>query len=170
MSQGRLPKPRIDVPEGFEVHPYGNQKNNIWEIQKEQMRKVISQDKEHFYSYGDSLAGAFPIVNENEIKVKAKLESEARWRTKSGFDCLNKRQNWNEHPKKPDQATIDSLKHPHVEQTAYTKSILKGTQYRPQDDGKPIFMNKVKHDGQTFSHQGYFKTVFQSGDGVMLEE
>ena len=24
MSQGRLPKARIEVPEGFEVHPYGN--------------------------------------------------------------------------------------------------------------------------------------------------
>ena len=56
------------------------------------MRKVISQDKDHFYSYSkDSLAGAFPIVNENEIKVKAKLESEARWITKKGFDNLDKR-------------------------------------------------------------------------------
>lgn len=74
------------------------------------MRKVISQDKEHFYTYGQSLAGAFPIVNENEIKVKAKLENESRWMTKRGFDQLGKRSNWNEHPKKPDQATVDNLK------------------------------------------------------------
>ena len=87
MSHGNLLKPRIEVPEGYEVHPYGGQKNNIWEVQKEQMRKVISQDKEHFYTYSkDSLAGAFPIVNENEVKVKAKLESESRWMTKNGFD------------------------------------------------------------------------------------
>lgn len=32
LSQGRPPKARIDVPDGFEVHQYGNQKNNIWEI------------------------------------------------------------------------------------------------------------------------------------------
>ena len=31
-------------------------------------------------------------------------------------------------------------------------------------------MNKVKHDGLTFSNQGYFKTVFQSGDSVAAEE
>ena len=67
------------------------------------MRKVISQDKDHFYTYGkESLSGAFPIVNENQVKMKAKLESESRWITKKGFDNLNKRQNWNEHPKKPD--------------------------------------------------------------------
>ena len=48
---------------------------------------MISQDKEHFYTYSkSSLAGAFPIVNENEVKVKAKLESESRWMTKKGFD------------------------------------------------------------------------------------
>ena len=35
MSQGRLPLARIEVPEGFEVHGYGNQKNNIYEMQKE---------------------------------------------------------------------------------------------------------------------------------------
>ena len=105
-----MPKPRIDVPDGFEVHPYGNQKNNIYEVQKDQMRKVISQDKEHFYTYGQTLAGAFPIVNENEIKVKAKLDNESRWMTKKGFDQLGKRSNWNEHPKKPDKATIDKLK------------------------------------------------------------
>ena len=75
------------MPDGYEVHPYGGQKNNIWEVQKEQMRQVISQDKEHFYTYSkNSLAGAFPIVNENEVKVKAKLESESRWMTKKGFD------------------------------------------------------------------------------------
>ena len=81
------------------------------------MRKVISHDKEHFYTYSkDSLSGAFPIVNENEIKVKAKLESESRWLTKKGFDKLGKRSNWNEHAKKPDPATMDSLRYPHVEQ------------------------------------------------------
>ena len=26
ISHGNLPKPRIDVPDNFEVHPYGNQK------------------------------------------------------------------------------------------------------------------------------------------------
>ena len=81
------------------------------------MRKVISQDKEHFYTYSkDSLSGAFPVVNENEVKVKAKLESESRWLTKRGFDKIGKRANWNEHPKKPDQAKVENLKYPYVHQ------------------------------------------------------
>ena len=110
------------------------------------MRKVISHDKEHFYTYSkDSLAGAFPIVNENEAKLKAKLDSESCWMTKRGFDQIGKRQNWNEHPKKPDQATVDNLRYPHIYQQKYTQETLKGTQYRPQDEGKPVFMSKVKN-------------------------
>lgn len=67
------------------------------------MRKLIAHDKEHFYTYSKHyLSGSFPVVNENQIKMKEKLDREAKWRTKSGFDALNKRANWNEHPKKPD--------------------------------------------------------------------
>lgn len=57
---------------------------------------------------------AFPLVNEAEIAMKAKVENEARWKTKAGFDNVMKRENWNEHPKKPAQSTIDDLKIPYV--------------------------------------------------------
>lgn len=68
MSHGRPPKERMTIPEGVEVFMYGNQKLNIWEFQKEQMRKQISEDPKNFYSYShDYLSLAFPIVNENEI-------------------------------------------------------------------------------------------------------
>ena len=46
--------------------------------------------------------------------MKAKVENEARWKTKAGFDNVMKRENWNEHPKKPAQSTIDDLKIPYV--------------------------------------------------------
>jgi len=32
----------MNIPEGVEVFMYGNQKLNIWEFQKEQMRKQIA--------------------------------------------------------------------------------------------------------------------------------
>ena len=45
-------------------------------------------------------------MNENEIEQKAKEDNERSWKTKSGFDNVMKRENWNLHPKKPDLATI----------------------------------------------------------------
>ena len=96
MSSGRPPKARVEVPDGFEIHPYGNQKNNIWEMQKEQMRKVISTDQEHFYTYSkEYLGGQFPLVNVNEIKQNEKKSTEALWITKKGFDKFGKKANWN---------------------------------------------------------------------------
>lgn len=101
---------------------YGNQKNNIQELQKEQLRKVIADDKKHFYSYSkEFLGGAFPIVNEKKELIKEKKESEARWITKKGFDNLHKRSNWNAHPKKPDPAKLDELRYPHMKQEQITK-------------------------------------------------
>jgi len=52
------------------------------------------------------------MVNENEIAVKEKEENERRWKSKEGFDIVNKRVNWNEHPKAPHPATISELKIP----------------------------------------------------------
>lgn len=107
------------------------------------MRKVIANDPEHFYTYSkDCLSGAFPIVNENEIKIKAKLQSESRWITKRGFNNIGKRSNWNEHPKKPDLATIENLKYPQVKQATETKAKLQSQAYRPSLDGKPEFLAK----------------------------
>ena len=51
MSQGRGLKPRIEIPDGVEVFQYGSQRGNIWETQKEQLRKMIENDTAHFYTY-----------------------------------------------------------------------------------------------------------------------
>jgi hypothetical protein len=56
---------------------------------------------------------AFPIVNENEIAIKEKEENERNWKTKAGFDNVMKRENWNEHPKKPHESVVKDLKSPH---------------------------------------------------------
>ena len=44
---------------------------------------------------------AFPKVNENEVIQMAKQANIDGWKTKSGFDILNKKENYNLHPKKP---------------------------------------------------------------------
>jgi len=83
------------------------------------MRKHIAQDSANFYTYSkDHLSLAFPVVNENEIAKLEKEHNEARWKTKSGFDNLGKKTNWNEHPKKPPQSGIDELSIPFHEQLA----------------------------------------------------
>lgn len=94
-------------------------------MQKEQLRKVVSNDKEHFYTYSmNNMSGSFPVVNENQIKLKEKLDSEARWLTRKGFDNLNKRENWNAHSKQPDPAKMDELRYPYVKQANETKARL----------------------------------------------
>jgi len=100
MNTGRPLKQRIEVPDGVEVYPYGAQKQNIWEFQKEQLRKHIANDPTNYYTYSkEHLSLAFPLVNENEIKMNEKEANEAAWKTKNGFDTLNKNMNWNKHPK-----------------------------------------------------------------------
>ena len=104
------------------------------------MRQQIAKDPSKFYTYSaEHLSLAFPVVNENEIEMKAKEENEKRWKTKNGFDNVMKRENWNEHPKKPDQSTIDNLKIPHYIQMQETKNKLKGYQFVPSEHGKPDF-------------------------------
>jgi len=57
----------------MEVFPYGNQKNNIMDIQKEKLRKMIENDSANFYTYSrDYLSQSFPLVNENIIALKSK--------------------------------------------------------------------------------------------------
>ena len=172
MSHGRPPKPRMSVPEGVEVFMYGNQKLNIWEFQKEQLRKQIADDPKNFYSYSqDFLSLAFPLVNENELKMKEKEESEARWKTKSGFDNLIRNSNYAEHPKKPPQSVLDDLQIPYVEQMKEKLATIKarGGPFGPGDhDGKIDFFTNFRCP-PTFADPDFFKTVFISGDDMVKE-
>ena len=112
---------------------------------------------------------AFPVVNENEIAHKEKEDNETRWKTKAGFDNVMKRENWNAHPKHPDELTLHQLTIPYHKQRAETKEKLKGFQYVPADYGKADFQSKIKIVRDTFSHPDYFKTVFISGDDMVKE-
>lgn len=99
--------------------------------------------------------------------MKAKEDNESRWKTKAGFDNVMKRENWNEHPKKPDPSTIENLTIPYHEQMKETKNKLKGGQFDPTEKGIPDFQAKVKAPHQTFAHPEHFKTVFISGEDMV---
>jgi len=168
MCSGRPLVERLNIPEGVDVFGYGNQKLNIWEYQKEQLRQQIAKDPSKFYTYSaEHLSLAFPIVNENEIPLKEKAENERRWKTKNGFDNVMKRLNWNEHQKKPDQATIDNLKLPYHIQALETKKQMKGFQMVLDD--KEDFQCNIKSRQKYFSDNSYFNTVFISGDDMVKE-
>lgn len=170
MQSGKPPQERLIVPDGVEQFMYGNQKLNVWEWQKEQLRKQVEQDPSNFYTYSkEHLSLAFPLVNENQIKAKEKEENEAKWKTQYGFDNVTTKTKHNEHPKKPPQSIIDDLQIPYVEQMKDQKQKLKATIYKPEDDGKQDFQSKVKSQGSTFSDPSYFKTVFISGDDMVKE-
>ena len=65
-TTNRGPQERLIVPEGVEQFMYGNQKLNVWEWQKEQLRKKVEQDPSNYYTYSkEHLSLAFPLVNEN---------------------------------------------------------------------------------------------------------
>jgi len=164
-----LPKERMEIPEGAEVYMYGNQKYNIWEFQKERMRKQLANDTGNFYTYSkEHLSLAFPLVNENEINAKAKAENEARWKTKNGFENVVKRTNWNEHPKKPDQAGMDDLQIPYVQQMEDKMQMLKKRGAAGDDHvGEKDFNTKFTCP-QVFSDNEYFKTVHLGGDDMVL--
>ena len=55
------------------------------------------------------------------VALKNKQDNESRWKTKAGFDVHGKKSNWNEHPKRPDQAKMDELMVAYVTQKAETK-------------------------------------------------
>ena len=114
MCTGRPAKARIELPQDVDTYGYSSQKLNIWEFQKEQLRKHISQDRSNFYTYSkEHMSGAFPLVNEHEIAVKAKIANETAWKTKDGFN-MPKKTNHNEHPKKPPTSVQDALKESYV--------------------------------------------------------
>ena len=144
MNTGRLPQPRIDVPADVEIFQYSCQKLNIWEFQKEQLRQHIAEDKSKFFTYAkDFLSLAFPRVNEHEAALQEKQKSIAAWKSKNGFDNLDKKQNFNEHPKKPPQSKVDELLIPYHVQMNESLSKLSKKVYRPEDEGKPDFVKLI---------------------------
>lgn len=56
----------------------------------------MAKDPSKSYTYSKNhLSLAFPIINENEIKIKEQEENQRLWKTKTGFDNIMKTMNWN---------------------------------------------------------------------------
>ncbi len=75
---------------------------------------------------------------------------------------------FNDHPKKPHPSKADELLVPYHLQMEDTLHKLQDNKYRPEDEGKPDFVKKVK-GVITFSNRAFFNTVFSSGDDMMAE-
>jgi hypothetical protein len=71
--------------------------------------------------------------------VADKLESESRWKTPRGFDKLMKRDNIHEHPHKPHEAVLDSLKYSYAKNLTEVKAAEKARMFNPEDYGKKDF-------------------------------
>lgn len=79
-------------------------------------------------------------MNEDENNAQEKSDNQNGWKTKSGFDILNKKENYNLHPKKPPQSKVDELTIPYLYQKEITREKIQDKVYRPQDEGKPNFI------------------------------
>ena len=64
---------------------------------------------------------------------------------------------------------LEELQYPYHWQRAETEGRLRQKIYKPEDEGKRDFVNKIK-GVQTFSDPHFFKTVFVSGDDMVAEE
>ena len=72
---GKGLKPRIDIPDNIKLYGYGNQKLNLWEFQKDQLRHQVASDTKHHYTYSkDYLQAAFPLTNEIEAAAIEKAQ------------------------------------------------------------------------------------------------
>ena len=60
----------MDLPADFVTFGYSNQKLNVVEMQKAQMRYQIATDHKNHYTYSkDYLGAAFPVVNLDEVEA-----------------------------------------------------------------------------------------------------
>lgn len=71
--------------------------------------------------------------------MKEKQENEARWKTKTGFENVLKKNDYSIHPKKPPQSVIDDLTIPYVEQMKETMAKMKDQPPFKKEDGKVDF-------------------------------
>jgi uncharacterized protein YydD (DUF2326 family) len=57
---------RLEAPAGVDFFMYSSQKLNIYDLQKEQIRNKVANDKKNFYSYStDFMTLSFPVVDED---------------------------------------------------------------------------------------------------------
>lgn len=101
--------------------------------------------------------------------MKEKEENESKWKTKTGFDNVMKRNDFTTHPKKPPQSIIDDLQIPYVDQMKAKMEKLKGRPPFVPEEGQIDFQKNFRCP-QTFSDREFFNTVFISGDDMVKEQ
>ena len=114
------------------------------------------------------MQAAFPLVNESEIKIKEKIRNQKKWQTPGGFDVLNKRENWNLHPKAPNESEKAVLLEPYHVMKKEEQDRKKVFAYDPAEHGGLDFRSPNKKY-PPFSSPDYFKSVFVAGGDAEKE-
>lgn len=91
-----------------------------------------------------------------------------KFKTEKGFDILNKRENWNEHPKAPTKEEKKELAIPYHIQKLEQKKKLKSFAYDPAQNGGLDFVAS-KVTSKYFGDPESFKSVFVSGGDAEKE-
>jgi hypothetical protein len=89
-----------------------------------------------------------------QVEEDEKRIMEKKWKTPVGFDVRNKRTNWNEHPKKPDQTVIDDLQYSWIKNLTDNKKLKKSLEFAPSAE-KQQFVNICKVENY-FSDAEFF--------------
>ena len=114
-NKGKPKKEKVDYGE---VYVYSGQKFQYTEMQKELLRKKLSEDHRNHYTYGkDYLSLSMAMVNEEELAHTAKMEAQAKFVDPRGFvyPAARTGKECNEHPKKLAEALVEDLKTPWVD-------------------------------------------------------
>ena len=101
------------VQDGERVFVNGETKLNIYEKQNAELREIVRNDPNHFYTYSaDYLSLSIDPFAPDDIKKQKEEEKKKMWRTQNGFQTVVKKdpKDYNAHPKKPHPSTIDELR------------------------------------------------------------
>lgn len=112
-----------------EIFTQAGAKLNIYEKQKAELREIVRNDPNHFYTYSANyLSLSIDPFSTDEVKRNDEDHSKKLWKTKEGFQTILKKDKseYKVHPKKPHVSKIDELNtHPwHQSKLEETKQLM----------------------------------------------
>jgi len=129
-----------------EVYTSAGTKLNIYEQQKAELREIARNDPNHFYTYSaEYLSLSIDPYAPEDIKKLAD-DQKKLWKTPQGFQTILKKdkKDYNVHPKKPHESTIDELgTYPWHQDKLEQTSKLKNSRGEPIRNGAD-FMLRLK--------------------------
>jgi hypothetical protein len=169
----------VDAVEG-EVFVYSGQRRNFTTQQQEAMRTRLAKDKSSLFTYSkEYFSQSVALVDPDRMALEAVAEGQARWKTKQGFmyPAPKSKRDFTASrvPNAPSAARVAELATPWDDPTDRVTDERGGHATAPTD--KPPFRAEPKLggvfgyvDGKGVPQEGFFDSVFLSGDGLAAEE